>query len=197
MNNRIDDILSQIKHLEDELLRILQEKQGEINYQLKGKKVEFERNIKLQHQRIRESTLRYISNSELKHIISAPFIYVMVVPMLLLDFMLFFYQHICFRLYGIKRIERTSYIVIDQHHLSYLNLIQKINCVYCSYANGLFAYAREIGSVTEQYWCPIKHASKVLGTHQRYPRFLEYGDGEQFRDKARKLREEIIASDAD
>lgn len=39
---------------------------------------------------------------------------------------------------------RGDYIVVDRHHLAYLNVIQKINCVYCGYGNGLIAYARKI-----------------------------------------------------
>ena len=29
---------------------------------------------------------------------------------------------------------------------------------------------------TEQYWCPIKHARKILDAHPRYDTFLDYGD---------------------
>jgi hypothetical protein len=33
-------------------------------------------------------------------------------------------------------------------------------------------YMAEILARTEQYFCPIKHARKSLGTHSRYKRFL-------------------------
>jgi hypothetical protein len=33
---------------------------------------------------------------------------------------------------------------------------------------------------TEQYFCPIKHARKVLGTHRRYANFLDYGDADDY-----------------
>jgi len=33
---------------------------------------------------------------------------------------------------------------MDRHHLAYLNVIEKLNCEYCGYANGVFAYVREI-----------------------------------------------------
>lgn len=49
--------------------------------------------------------------------------------------------------------------------LSYLNAIEKLNCVYCGYGNGVIAYGREIIARTEQFWCPIKHASKAAGEH--------------------------------
>ena len=81
--------------------------------------------------------------------------------------------------------------MIDRHRLEYLNALQKLNCVYCGYVNGLIGYAREIASRTEQYWCPIKHARRVLGAHPRYARFLDYGDAEELEVKVRDLREQL------
>jgi hypothetical protein len=43
-------------------------------------------------------------------------------------------------------------MIFDRTHLAYLNLVEKINCAYCSYGNGLAAYLREIAARTEQYW---------------------------------------------
>jgi hypothetical protein len=194
-NNRIEEILEQIRELDDELRESLQEQQEKVYYQLKGKKIEFEEAIRQQHGKIRENVFRYLAKSQWRHVISAPFIYSMIIPMVLLDLFLFIYQATCFRLYCIRPVKRSQYIRIDRHHLSYLNLIEKINCTYCAYGNGLFAYAREIGSVTEQYWCPIKHAVQVLGSHERYPLFSNYGDGENYRDKAKELRKQLIATD--
>lgn len=50
-----------------------------------------------------------------------------------------------------------KYIKIDRYKLSKLTLIQKVNCVYCGYANGLLPYAMAISAETEKYWCGIKH----------------------------------------
>ena len=93
-----------------------------------------------------------------------------------MDIWISLYQWVCFRVYGVPRVRRQDYLIIDRHRLGYLNGIEKLNCVYCGYANGLFAYLREIAGRTEQYWCPIKHARKIRQPHSRYPRFLEYGD---------------------
>jgi len=65
--------------------------------------------------------------------------------------------------------------------LAYLNALEKLNCAYCSYGNGLIAYVGEIASLTEQYWCPIKHARRRAGAHHRYNEFAEFGDAEAFR----------------
>ena len=55
--------------------------------------------------------------------------------------------------------------------------------MYCGYAQGFIAYLQEIGSRTEEYFCPIKHARKIRPPHSRYYNFLEYGDVENFKDK--------------
>ncbi|MDE2512291.1 MAG: hypothetical protein KGL74_14295 [Elusimicrobia bacterium] len=47
--------------------------------------------------------------------------------------------------------------------VEYLNWIELFNCDYCSYAGGLIAFAREVSSRAEQYFCPIKHASRCAG----------------------------------
>ncbi|WP_271223801.1 hypothetical protein, partial [Streptosporangium carneum] len=88
----------------------------------------------------------------------------------------------------------------DRHKLPYLNVIQKLNCLYCAYANGVLAYVAEIASRTEQYWCPIKHAARVTGTHRRYDGFLEYGDvadyPEGLEGQRQKLKQELEAGKA-
>jgi len=194
-NTRIQEILQQLRELNDELREHLREQQEKTVYRLKGKRVEFEDAIKASHKKLKTNSFLFLLRAQWRDVLSAPFIYGMVIPMLILDAGLFVYQQTCFRLYGIRRVKRSDYIVFDHQHLRYLNTIEKINCLYCSYGNGLFAYAREIGALTEQYWCPIKHARKILSTHERYPAFLEYGDGENFKNKIDVLRKDVIATD--
>ena len=45
--------------------------------------------------------------------------------------------------------------------------MERFHGASCEYANGLIAYLREITAHTEEYFCPIKHAHKILGTHAR------------------------------
>ena len=72
-----------------------------------------------------------------------------------------------------------------------MNAIEKVHCAYCSYANGLLAYAREISARTEQYWCSIKHSRPLPGAHARCPPFLDYGDPAQFHERVEGLRREL------
>ena len=101
------------------------------------------------------------------------------------------YQAICFRVYGIPQVRRRDYLVFDRKSLAYLNAMEKLNCAYCSYANGVIAYVREVAARTEQYWCPIKQARRVIGRHARYAEFTEYGDAEHYRERLRSLREDL------
>jgi hypothetical protein len=101
------------------------------------------------------------------------------------------YQSVCFRAYGIARVKRSSYIVFDRQHLAYLNGIEKLNCLYCGYANGVFAFVREVAGRTEQYWCPIRHARRVHAPHTHYREFVDYGDGEGYHRRLPLLRQEL------
>ena len=84
-----------------------------------------------------------------------------------------------------------SYFVLDHQLLGYLNIIEKFHCVYCSYAVGLLAYATEVTARTEQYFCPIKHAGKILNAHSRYQHFIEYGDADDFHGRLEAFRAEL------
>ena|SRR3989344_5373133 len=122
-----------------------------------------------------------------RHLLSAPFIYIMIVPLVFLDFFIEIYHRICFPLYGIEYVKRSNYVRIDRHKLSYLTFLQKINCVYCGYANSLFRYSAEIAACTEKYWCGIKHkpnADFIEPNHHKD--FAKYGDKEDFEKKYKK-----------
>lgn len=99
----------------------------------------------------------------------------------MLDIFVTLYQLICFRAYGISIVRRRDYIVLDRSQLAYLNWLEKFNCLFCSYANGVIGYVREISARTEQYWCPIKHARRIVGAHALYSSFADYGDAEAYK----------------
>jgi hypothetical protein len=176
MNKAVQEVLSQIRELEDELRIAIQEQEAKISYQIEGSKVRFDQAVKSAHKRIKTGLFTWLRKSRLQSVLSAPFVYGMILPIGFFDLSLTIYQRICFRLYNIPRVVWSDSIVIDRHHLAYLNAIEKLNCIYCGYGNGVISYAREITSRTEQYWCPIKHARKTMDPHPRYDTFLNYGD---------------------
>jgi hypothetical protein len=118
--------------------------------------------------------------SQIRHIISMPFIYSMIIPAVILDIFLFIFQNVCFRLYWIPLVKRSEFISTERKYLDYLNWIQKINCLYCSYVNWIFSFAVEIWGRTEKYWCPIKHAKKNNTFHNWQDHFADYWDAEWF-----------------
>lgn len=130
----------------------------------------------------KEPLLKTLFPLKLRLLLSAPIIYSMIIPAIVLDIFLEIYHQTCFRLYEIERVKRSEYIIVDRHHLSYLNGLEKINCMYCGYFNGLMSYAREIAGRTEKFFCPIKHAKRRKGHHEHYSQFVEYLDGEGYRN---------------
>jgi hypothetical protein len=191
MDTRIAALLETMKKLEQELLLEIEKKEAEFYYTVIGKKVRFEAEIEKQHRRLVLHLPRYLVEASLLNILTAPLIWLILIPALFLDLTVSIFQVVCFRVYGIPRVKRQRYIVIDHQSLAYLNLIEKLNCLYCGYFNGLIAYVREVAARTEQYWCPVKHARRLAAMHSRYGKFLEYGDAEGYRRQLEEIRRDF------
>ncbi len=187
--NKIQEIIEQIKELEKKLFKEIEKKEEEFYYQVKGKKIYFEKATRKYHKTLVTNIYKYFLNANVLNILTVPLVWFCIFPAVFLDISVSFFQAVCFPIYKIPKVRRNDYLVVDRHALSYLNWIEKINCVYCGYFNGLISYVLEIAARTEQYWCPIKHARKVGSIHSRYKYFLEYGDGENHKDKIDKIRQ--------
>lgn len=196
MTQRMKEIARTIVDLQAELDREIEHRRRALGVRVHDRLVEFERGIVIEQRKLKTSVRAFFARSSFGAVISAPVIYSMLLPLLLLDIWISFYQAICFRAYGIARVERRDYIAFDRGHLAYLNWVEALNCAYCAYANGVIAYAREIGSRTEQYWCPIKHALRISDPHQRYYEFLEFGDAEGYRTRLAAFRA-LLSADGD
>jgi len=188
MNEKINDIVARIKALEHELETELDNARANIRYRLVDRKVQFEREALMMQRRFKVNLFRYALFPRPRHVLTAPFVYALLPALLLLDLLASLYHAVCFPLLEIPKVKRSEYLIFDRHHLAYLNLLEMVNCAYCSYGNGLLAYLTEIVARTEQYWCPIKHAHRMLGTHKRYQQYLDYGDAEGFRRNLEKIR---------
>lgn len=150
--------------------------------------VRISKQVRVEQKKLRRSLLAHIRSIGVLFWLTGPVLYGMLIPLVLTDLFATMYQLICFPVYGISRVRRSDYVVVDRHRLPYLNAIEKLNCVYCGYANGVIAYARELASRTEQYFCPIKHALSVAGAHSRYSRFVDYGDAKGYRERIEQLQ---------
>ncbi|MDX2203410.1 MAG: hypothetical protein NW223_11730 [Hyphomicrobiaceae bacterium] len=187
MNEQIAGIIQRISLLELELEAELAKRRAELRFGLERGRVVFEAEVLRRHRELRTRLWTYISHARPMIVITAPFIYGLIVPLVLLDLSVMLYQAVCFPAYGLKKVRRRDYLVFDRHHLAYLNALEKLNCAYCSYANQLLAFVREVAARTEAYWCPIKHAQRIVAAHDQYREFVEYGDAEAYRARVAAL----------
>jgi hypothetical protein len=188
MNDRISQILAQMAALEDDLRTAVHDQESKMFFQIKGKRVEFESSVKAAHRKLKQNFFRWLITNRPQNLITGPIIYGMIFPLMMLDLCVSLYQWVCFPIYGVKKVKRSDYLVFDRRHLAYLNFIEKLHCTYCEYGNGLIGYMAEILARTEEYFCPIKHAHKILGTHAHYNRFLDYGDAADYEARLEEFR---------
>ena len=187
MTDRVASLIAQIRALEDELEDEFERRRSTFSYEVKRSRVVFEQGVQQKNRELRQKLVSYLAEAHPLVVLTSPFIYAVIIPFVLLDIFVSIYQAVCFPVYRIEKVKRADYITFDRKHLSYLNGLEKLNCMYCSYGNGLLAYAREIAGRTEAYWCPIKHAKRMAGLHAHYPEFVEYGDAEAYQETKRKL----------
>ena len=147
------------------------------------------------HQRQSQSIREFVRASSPLNALTIPLIYSLAVPLVVLDLWVTLYQRICFPIYGVARVERSRYLVFDRHRLGYLNAIEKVHCIYCSYATGVLAYAIEVAGRTEDYWCPIKHAVPI--PRRRSNRHFAYGDAKAYHEQLAALRQSLSVKGAE
>lgn len=191
MESEVDDLIRKLVQIEAELERKLDERRFALQYRMEEKRAIFEEDVRRRHKLLKTGVIAFLRKSPFAILLISPAIYGLILPLALLDLGVRVLQLICFSTWGIPRIDRSAFVVIDRHRLAYLNGIEKLNCIYCSYANGVIAYAREAASLTEQYWCPIKHALRIRTPHKRYRSFADYGDAEDYRARLAELRAEL------
>jgi hypothetical protein len=191
MTPQIAELIEKIRGLEGELDAELAKRRADLRIGIEHGRIAFEAELLRRHRALRQKLLPYLLGANPLVVLTAPVIYAGIIPFLLLDLFVSVFQAVCFPIYGIAKVKRADYLVFDRHHLAYLNALEKVNCAYCSYANGVVGFTREVAGRTEQYWCPIKHARRVIGTHARYALFGDYGDGEGYQGQLAKLRQAL------
>jgi len=190
MNERIKEMIEEIETMKKKLGEEIDKEEKYVNYEISNGYIKFEKEI---FKRQKENMMHlwdWFGEIPLVQLLSAPVVYIMIVPAVLLDMMLFVYQNVVSRVFKIEFGKRSDYIVFDRQYLGYLNVVEKLNCLYCAYFNGLLQYASSIAARTEFYFCPIKHAKKIAYTHEYYHTFLMYGNGDAYQKKLKELRKE-------
>lgn len=196
MSSTIDSLLERAKTLQDELETEYARRRDALGGRIEKGRLVFDREVRVRQRLARMKFREYAKGIRPMVVITAPVIYSVVFAFLLMDLLVTLYMHVCFPVYGIAKVRRADHVVLDRARLPYLNWVQKVNCLYCGYGNGVIAYAREVAGRTEAYWCPIKHARRWEGGHEHYPEFMDYGDECDFMTKWDASREKIKQIDS-
>lgn len=114
MNDQISQILARMAELEDELRTAVHHQESKMCFQIKGKKIEFERSVKAAHRKLKKSFFRWLVTDRPQNLLTGPIIYAMLIPMLMFDACVTFYQWACFPIYRITKVRRSDYIVCDR-----------------------------------------------------------------------------------
>lgn len=189
----VERLKEALRALEAEIDAELDQSRDRLRYRIERGRIRFDHEVLARHRAAKVRLREFLGAARPMVILTAPVIYSLILPFALLDLFVSLYQAICFPVYGIAKVRRADHIAFDRQHLAYLNGLQKLNCVYCGYCNGLISFVREVAGRTEQYWCPIKHARRMAGRHEQYGDFVAYGDAEGFREESEGLRARLKA----
>ena len=128
MNPKIAALTTKIQILEAELEAELAQRRAELRVGLEKGRAFFEEEILRRHRELRTRLSTYVLNARPAVVLTAPIIYAVIVPLVLLDLFVTVYQSVCFPVYGIPKVRRREYLIFDRHHLAYLNALEKLNC---------------------------------------------------------------------
>jgi hypothetical protein len=187
MKQQLEELFVRVRTLQGEIEALYRETRDDWERQRRDMTKRWRR----RQRRYKVGLWRFLADARPMVVLTAPVIYLGWIPFLLMDLFVTLYQAICFPVYGIPRVRRSDFIVFGREHLPYLNLIERFNCFYCSYGNGVAAYTREVAARTEQYWCPIKYARRIKAAHHHYPKFTDYGDAVAWRRELTKVRRDL------
>lgn len=185
MSVDIDALSNEIQRLEDELERKYREQGKLLVSSHVDKAVKPDAATRAVHRELKSPLVAYFRNLPLRVHLTSPFVYGMIIPFAFLDLCVIIFQAVCFWAWKIEKVKRSDHIAVDRHHLAYLNGIEKLNCAFCGYANGVVSFTREVAGRTEEFWCPIKHARRAGDPHSIYNKFTEYGDAQAWQKQAR------------
>ena len=85
MNPQIADILERMRQLEEELEADFKLRRLALQADFEHRRVHFEEAIVARQKRFKTGLLAYLLGAELRHVVSAPFVYGLLLPMLVLD----------------------------------------------------------------------------------------------------------------
>jgi len=190
MNENIKEMIEEIETMKKKLGEEITKQEENVNYEISNGYIKFEKEMFNSQKQNMMHLWDWFREIPLQQLLSAPVVYMMIIPAVVLDIMLFVYHNVVSRVFKIKFRKRSDYVVFDRQYLGYLNVVEKLNCLYCAYFNGVMQYASSIAGRTELYFCPIKHAKKIAYKHEFYHTFLPYGDGDEYQKTLKELRKD-------
>jgi len=107
-NSAIQDLIDQFNQIKKNLEMDVESKRKQFDYQFNKKRIIFEKVLLKAHKKLKTGSLRYLFNANLLTIITAPLIYMLIVPLLLLDLFVSLYQAICFPIYKVKKLKEVT-----------------------------------------------------------------------------------------
>ena len=96
MNKNIMDLLDSIHELEQNLAVEMHKQRDELLYEFNKGRVVFNREIKERNQALKIGIGKYLMNARWLVILTAPIIYSLILPFVVLDIFVTIYQTICF-----------------------------------------------------------------------------------------------------
>jgi hypothetical protein len=104
-----EDLARQIKTLEKELQAALEGKEQEFRYRWANGKAVFEKEVLSEQRKFKAGLLSYLAHSRISTVLTAPVVYLGIVPFALLDLFLAVYQMVCFPAYGMLTVKRGDF----------------------------------------------------------------------------------------
>lgn len=114
MNRNIGVLVEKIRLLESELEAELAIRRADLQYRLEGGRALFDQEILRAHRKLKVGLSRYVFNAEIMKIITAPVIYSLIIPFVLVDLFVTVYQTLCFPIYKIEKVRRSDYLIFDR-----------------------------------------------------------------------------------
>src|SRR5688572_22939865 len=99
MSPYVARIVARVREAKDDLAREVEEQQQRWHYRVRCGRVWFDKEVQRAHRRLRQSIPAYIRQGSVLSLVTAPAIYSLLLPLLLLDLWVWTYQWICFPIY--------------------------------------------------------------------------------------------------
>ena len=108
---QLDVLTKKLRSVEAEIEVELAKHAEELRFRIENRKIVFEQHVKRIHRAIKVRASRYFIEANPLIVLSAPVIYSLIVPVMLVDIWVMAYQAICFPVYRIPKVRRRDCLV--------------------------------------------------------------------------------------